>query len=94
MVVINRDVNQQGQSSDITININNHINFYPTPQTSDDNHLHSTTDMNNGNQEEEEDTDKDDDKTITEHESDDSDNSSNYQTPPTSDHDNADDKLD
>ena len=94
LVVINRDNNQQGQPSDVTININNHVNFYSSPQTPLDNHAQSTTmEMNNGNQEEDEDSDEDDDKTITGSESDDSDHSSNYHTPPTSDDDGGYDKV-
>jgi hypothetical protein len=100
LVVFNRDNNQQGQPSDITININNHINFYSSPQTPLDNHDQSTTmDGDNGNQEgeeeEEEDSDEDDDKTITGNESDDSDGNNNYHTPPpTSDDDCGNEKLD
>lgn len=75
---------------DITVNINNNINFYsPARQVSSETHIHRTaTDMNAPPADDDEDDDSDSDKTITDNENNEgneSDDSSNtYQTPPSS----------
>lgn len=76
---------------DITVNINNNINFYsPARQVSSETHIHRTaTDMNAPTvDDDDEDDDSDSDKTITDNENNEgneSDDSSNtYQTPPSS----------
>lgn len=82
-LVITPDLRLQQSIPDITVNINNHVNFYSSAQqVSTETHVHRTVIDTNSTAG---DDDDDDDKTITDNESDDSggDDSSTYQTPPT-----------
>ena len=92
MIVISRDAHQLGQSSDITINVNNHINVHFPSQALDNNHVRTAVldvDREHENHDEKvTDEDDADEKRITDDKSNDSDHSSNYQTPITSDDEN------
>ena len=91
LLVVSPDLRLRQIVPDITVNVNNHINFYSAAQqVSTETHIHrpvvdtNTADENNEDDDDSDDDDDDDDdeKTITNDESVDEDSS--FRTPPTS----------